>query len=122
MIGNYVNERKLRQHNLSHACIQSCSNAIPSLSRGSLAFRSIPTGFFKSPLKTSTELGLRHGRGKTNRVTLIICTEFRKPEGISNSDARGRRYVRPMRDMQKEKNISKVANDVEEIYFILVKC
>jgi len=82
------------QHNLSHAYVQSRSNAIPSLSHGSLAFRSIPTGFFKSPLKTSTELGLRHGRGKTNRVTLIICTGFRKPEGISNSDARERRYVR----------------------------
>lgn len=105
MIGNYVNEQRL--HNLSHACVQSRSNAIPSLSRGSLTFRSIPTSFFKSPLKTSTELGLRHGCGKTNRVTLIICTEFRKPEGISNSDARERRYVRPMRDTQKEKNISR---------------
>jgi len=78
-------------------------------------------GFFQISAKDIDWTGIA-GRGKTNRVTLIICTEFRKPEGISNSDARGRRYVRPMRDMQKEKNISKVANDVEEICFILVKC
>lgn len=120
MIGNYVNERRL--HNLSHACVQSRSNAIPSLSRGSLTFRSIPTSFFKSPLKTSTELGLRHGRGKTNRVTLIICTEFRKPEGISNSDARGRRYVRPMRDTQKEKNIQEArVSQMKEICSVVAK-
>lgn len=115
MIGNYVNEWRLCNGTIFLTRVYSRAlMQFPRYPAGLSRFVQFQRVFFKSPLKTSTELGLRHGRGKTNRVTLIIYAEFRKPEGISNSDARGRRYVRPMRDTQKEKNISKAASVADD--------
>jgi len=87
MIGNYANKRRDCSGTtcIARACTADALMQFPRYPAGlSRAFDSNGL-FFKSPLKTS-ELGLRHGCGKTNRVTLIICAGLRKPEGISNSE------------------------------------
>lgn len=87
MIGNYVNERRDCSSTTCIACTAGALMQFPRYPAGLSRSVRFQRAFFKSPLKTSTELGLRHGCGKTNRVTLIICAGFWKPEGISNSEA-----------------------------------